>query len=70
MDIHQTNLPDFTPYLGLIGFALFVIFVLWFPVVAAMVAPEGRGFEFFLLTLLVLWGPLGVACAAVANPRD
>jgi predicted Abi (CAAX) family protease len=47
-----------------------VLWALWFPLVAAIVAPDGRRGEFFLLTLLVLIGPLGVACAAVANPRS
>jgi hypothetical protein len=37
--------------------------------VASAVAPQGRGVEFFVLTLLFL-GPVGVGFAAVAVPRE
>jgi hypothetical protein len=48
--------------------ALVAVFV--FPVVAALVAPSDRRAEFFILTLLFLPGPLGVACASIAQSRD
>jgi hypothetical protein len=65
-----THVPDLTPYLSAIVIGALFLWVFWFPTVAAIVAPNGRRFEFFFLTLLVLFGPLGVACAAVANPRS
>lgn len=37
-------------------------------IVAAAVAPPGRRLTFALLTFFML-GPLGVACASIANPR-
>jgi hypothetical protein len=46
-----------------------ILWVVWFPFIASLVAPDGRRGEFFLLTLFVVVGPLGVACAAIANPR-
>jgi hypothetical protein len=67
----MTNIicQSLTPYMtGLFGFVLFM-WVVFFPLIAAAVAPDGRRFAFFVLTLLVLPGPIGVACAAIANPR-
>ena len=62
--------PEWATYLGPTFFIILaVVIVFWFPFVAALVAPDDRRVEFFILTLLVLWGPFGVACAAVANPR-
>ena len=69
MNEDKIRLPDLTPYMPALIIGVLLFWVLWFPVVAAIVAPHGRRFEFFLLTLLVLFGPLGVAWAAVANPR-
>jgi hypothetical protein len=68
-DDDQIHVPDLAPYMSGIFIAALAVFVMWFPVIAAVVAPDGRRFEFLFLTLLVLWGPIGVACAAVANPR-
>jgi hypothetical protein len=67
---NEIQLPDLTPYLGLLLAAAAILLLIWFPLIAALVAPDSRRLEFFLLTLLVLWGPIGVACAAVANPRN
>jgi hypothetical protein len=66
---NEIQLPDLTPYLGLLLSAAAILLLIWFPLIAALVAPDRRRLEFFLLTLVVLWGPFGVACAAVANPR-
>lgn len=64
----ETNI-DVTPYLpALIAVAIFA--VIFFPLIAALVAPPGRRLTFGLLTLFVLPGPLGVACASIANPRE
>jgi hypothetical protein len=52
--------------LVVIGLAL-LVFV--FPTVAALVGPENRRAQLFLLTLLILLGQLGVAAAAVAQDR-
>ncbi len=65
----QIQLPDLTPYMSALFITVMVLWVVWFPFIAAIVAPEGRRIEFLLLTLFVLVGPLGVACASVANPR-
>ena len=54
---------------------LLLAVVLWLLVfgalgaVAALVAPRGRRLVFFLLTFF-LFGPLGIALAAIANPRE
>jgi len=70
MNTDEFHLPAWVEFLGPTFFIVVaVLIVLWFPFVAALVAPDDRKIEFFILTLLVLWGPLGVACAAVANPR-
>jgi hypothetical protein len=68
--MNTDELPDWASHVDsaiLIGGVILAVLV--FPTIAALVAPDGRRFEFFLLTLIVLWGPIGVACAAVANPR-
>jgi hypothetical protein len=69
MTMTKFHVPDLAPYMSGIFIAALAVFVMWFPVIAGVVAPDGRRFEFLLLTLLVLCGPIGVACAAVANPR-
>ncbi|KUI41813.1 hypothetical protein AU198_11655 [Mycobacterium sp. GA-1199] len=65
----QIEFPDLTPYFTALFVVGLILWIVWFPFIAALVAPDGRRFEFFLLTMFVLIGPLGVACAAVANPR-
>lgn len=45
-----------------------VVWLLLFPLVAAWVAPDGRKLTFFWITLFFL-GPLGIAAAAIAQPR-
>ncbi|MFV9634849.1 hypothetical protein [Mycobacterium neumannii] len=47
-----------------------VLLIILFPTVAAIVAPRGRQGTFFVLTLLFLPGPFGVAAAAIAQPRE
>ena len=50
----------------LAGVPVILIVVGWIAV--AIVAPAGRNGTFFIITLLFL-GPLGLAAAAVAQPR-
>ena len=54
----------------LAGVPVILIVVGWIAVAiaAAIVAPAGRNGPFFIITLLFL-GPLGLAAAAVAQPR-
>lgn len=56
---------DLAPYLPVI----LIVLLVFFPAIAALVAPPDRRGTFFLLTLFVLPGPLGVACASVAQAR-
>jgi hypothetical protein len=65
------QLPDIPQQVtGLLLLAVLILLVLFFPLIAALVAPDGRRGTFFLLTfLLILPGPFGVACAAIAHPR-
>jgi hypothetical protein len=65
-DLHRFLISHLTG--TIIVIALVAVFV--FPVVAALVAPSDRRAEFFILTLLFLPGPLGVACASIAQSRD
>ena len=55
---------------GILALPILVILFLWLIValVAAAVAPIGRRLQFFIITLFFL-GPLGIAAAAVAQPR-
>ncbi len=54
----------------ILGLPFAVVFVLWIVcgVVAAVVAPWDRRMTFFLITLFFL-GPIGIAAAAIAQPR-
>ena len=54
----------------LFGLPFVVLLVAWLIVagVAALVAPDDRKGTFFLITLFFL-GPLGIAAAAIAQPR-
>jgi hypothetical protein len=56
--------------LAILGVPLIVILLIWLGTafVAATVAPADRRQTFFVLTLL-LFGPLGIALALIANPR-
>jgi hypothetical protein len=55
----------------LLGLPFGVLLLLWLimGLIAAWVAPEDRRLVFFLLTFFLLLGPLGVAAAAIAQPR-
>ena len=68
------HLPDLKAFIdsypGTLIIAAAILLVLFFPIVAATVAPDGRRWQFFVLTLFVLPGPLGVACASIAQARD
>ena len=61
--------PDFGPYIGMLLIVGAILLLFVFPTIAALVAPADRRVTFFVLTFFVLPGPLGVACAAIANPR-
>lgn len=47
---------------------LWVMFFGFFAAIAALVAPPGRRTVFFVLTFF--FGPLGMALAVIASPRD
>ncbi len=68
-----TSMDAFDPSgrISILGFLLILLLLmLFFPLIAALVAPDDRRWTFFFLTFfLLLPGPIGVACAAVANPR-
>ena len=57
--------------LAILGIPLIVIILIWLgtAVVAGAVAPADRRNTFFLVTLLLL-GPVGIALALIANPRE
>jgi hypothetical protein len=55
--------------MALAPFILAAIIWIVMAVVAAAVAPADRRLTFALVTFFLL-GPLGLACALVANPRD
>lgn len=48
---------------------LWMVFFGFFAAIAALVAPPGRRVVFFVLTFF-FFGPLGIALAVIANPRD
>lgn len=53
------------------GVGILVLLAIWlllFPTVAAVVAPDDRRWTFFWITLFFL-GPFGIAAAAIAQPR-
>lgn len=67
MDV-QNPLPDFSDTIP--GWLILAALVLFFPLIAALVAPDDRRWTFFFLTIFMLLpGPIGVGCAAIANPR-
>jgi hypothetical protein len=69
-DEYDYNLPTIWAQYGFV--VVTVAAILWlliFPMIAGLVAPNDRRWEFFFLTLFILWGPFGIACAAIANPR-
>jgi hypothetical protein len=73
MNNDQAHVPDIRDFIashlgGVITVAALVL-ILLFPTVAALVAPASRRAEFFVLTMFILPGPLGVACASVAQSR-
>ena len=59
---------SFGAFLLTVPFVLILIAWLIVAGVAAWVAPEGRRLTFFLITLFFL-GPIGIAAAAIAQPR-
>jgi hypothetical protein len=73
MNNDQSPLPgiqDFiAAHLGGVITVTALVLILLFPTVAALVAPANRRAEFFVLTMFILPGPLGVACASVAQSR-
>jgi hypothetical protein len=54
----------------IVGIPVAVVLFLWLlvAVVASLVAPDDRRWTFFWITLFFL-GPLGIAAAAIAQPR-
>lgn len=66
-NVHDSN---FDPFLAFGVGELIIFLTVWviLAVVAWAVAPDDRRWQFVGLTLLVL-GPLGVAAAAIAQPR-
>jgi hypothetical protein len=73
MDNDRAPMPNINDFVAahLSGVILVtaLVMILLFPTVAALVAPSNRRAEFFVLTLIILPGPLGVACASVAQSR-
>jgi hypothetical protein len=50
-------------------FIALLVYMFLCAVMAAASAPKGRGFEFFILTLVLL-GPLGVVAALIVNALE
>ena len=69
---HSNDTGGFGAALGFLAAMPFIIgIVFWIvcAVVALIVAPDDRQVTFALLTLFIL-GPIGVAAAAIAQPRE
>jgi DNA-directed RNA polymerase subunit RPC12/RpoP len=69
---HSNDTSGFGAALGFLAvMPVVIVIIVWVvcAVVAAIVAPDGRQLTFTLITLFIL-GPIGVAAAAIAQPRE
>lgn len=69
MDNNPNDFGTFINMIGLAGILIAIFFWLFVAFAALQVAPADRPWTFFWMTFLIL-GPLGLAAALVAQPRQ